>query len=320
MNIMGLMQKIPGGLMLVPMILTAAINTFFPSLLQIGDPTTATFTAKGTMTVIGIILFISGSQFKIKEIPQALKRGGALCLAKITIGFAASILVFHFFGKEGFLGISALSFVVIISSCNPGVYMALVNQYGDNIDRAAFGLLNVVAVPALPILIMGASSGGEINYMSIVATLAPFIVGMLFGNLDVKIAALMAPGTPIILVFMGFCFGASVNLFTAAQAGLSGILAGALYLLFTIPFFLFVDKAILRRPGYASIACPSVAGISVSVPSIICALMPEYQPFLEAATAQAALAMVVTCIAAPFVTKWVVDKFGSAKNRNEIAI
>lgn len=317
MNIMGLVGKVPGGLMLIPMILTAVINTFFPEILAIGDPATATFTAKGTMTVIGMILFITGSQFKIKEIPQALKRGGALCIAKVIIGFAASISVFHFFGKEGFWGISALSFIVIMSSCNPGVYMALVNQYGDNVDRAAFGLLNIVAVPALPILIISASNGGDINYMSIIATLAPFAFGMLLGNLDPKIAGLMAPGAPIILVFMGFCFGASVNLFTAAQAGLSGILAGFLYIVLTIPFFLFVDKAILRRPGYASVACSSVAGISVSVPSIICTLMPEYRPFLEAATAQAALAMVITCVAAPFITKWTVEKFGSAKEMEQ---
>lgn len=313
MDIMKLVNKVPGGLMLIPMIVTAVINTFFPALLQIGDPTTVTFTAKGTMSVIGMILFITGSQFKIKEVPDALKRGGIYCLLKIIIGFATSLLVLKIFGKDGFWGMSALSLVVVMSSCNPGVYMALVNQYGDNIDRAAFGLLNVVAVPALPILIMTASSGAGINWMSIVATLAPFVAGMIVGNLDNKVAAILAPGTPIMLIFMGFCFGSAVNLFTAAKAGLTGILIGIIYLVVTIPIVLFVDKNVLGRPGYASVAYSSVAGISVSVPAIISSILPEYKPYMEIATAQTALAMIVTCIAAPIITKWIVKKYGCAK-------
>lgn len=313
MDIMKYINKVPGGLMLVPMLVTAIINTFFPELLRIGDPTTATFTAKGTMGVIGMILFISGSQFKVKEIPAALKRGGMFCFIKILLGFLTSFVVLRFFGQEGFLGISALALIVIMSSCNPGVYMALVNQYGDNIDKAAFGLINIVAVPALPILIMTAHSGSGINWMSIVATLAPFVVGMIVGNLDSKIAAILSPGTPIMLIFMGFCFGSAINIFTAAKAGLSGILAGVIYIVVTIPVVLFVDRKLLRRPGYAGVAYSSVAGISVSVPSIIGSILPEYQQYVEAATAQAALAMGVTCIAAPIITKWVVDKYGSAK-------
>ena len=314
LDIMKLVNKVPGGLMLVPMIVTAIINTFCPAMLRIGDPTTATFTAKGTMSVIGMILFISGSQFKLNELKDAIKRGGVYCLLKIVIGFAASIFVFNLFGPNGFWGISALSLVVVMSSCNPGVYMALVNQYGDNIDKAAFGLLNVVAVPALPILILSANSGSGINWMSIVATLAPFVIGMILGNLDKKIAAILAPGTPIMLIFMGFCFGSSVNLFTAAKAGLSGILVGVIYLIITIPIVLFVDRTILKRPGYAGVAYSSVAGISVSVPAIIATIMPEYRAYAEVATAQAALAMIVTCIAAPIITKWAVDKYGSAKS------
>lgn len=313
LDIMKLVNKVPGGLMLVPMIVTAIINTFCPAVLKIGDPTTAIFTAKGTMTAIGMILFIGGSQFKLNELADALKRGGVYCLVKIVIGFATSIFVFKFFGLEGFWGISALSLVVVMSSCNPGVYMALVNQYGDNIDRAAFGLLNVVAVPALPILILSASSGNGINWMSIVATLAPFVIGMILGNLDKKIAVILAPGTPIMLIFMGFCFGASVNLFSAAKAGLAGILVGIIYIVVTIPIALLVDRGILHRPGYAGVAYSSVAGISVSVPAVIASIMPMYKPYAEIATAQAALAMVVTCIAAPIITKWAVDKYGSAK-------
>lgn len=55
------MQKVPGGLMIVPMLITAIINTVWPEALQIGGSTTGAFST-GTMTIIGIVLVISGSR------------------------------------------------------------------------------------------------------------------------------------------------------------------------------------------------------------------------------------------------------------------
>jgi 2-keto-3-deoxygluconate permease len=313
MKIMKFIGKIPGGLMIIPMLITAIINTVAPGALQIGSATSGIFTSAGTMTIVGIILFIAGSQLKVKQLGMAIKRGGILCIAKIAIGFAVSFIVFGLFGDKGVLGISAMAFVIALSSCNPGVYMALVQQYGDVVDEAAFGLLNVVAVPALPILILSISSGGGFDVMSVVAVLVPFIVGMILGNLDDGIAKLMAPGTPICLVFLGFCFGSNINLINAVKAGPSGLLVALIYLIVTVPVFLAVDKFIIRRPGYAGVAFSSIAGISAAVPGIIAEIMPQFAPYAPTATAQMALAVVITSFSAPFITKWIVGKFGDGK-------
>ena len=69
----GAYTKIPGGLLIVPMLLAAIINTMLPSLFQIGDPTTALFTSKGTMVLIGMILFISGTQLDLSQLLVTLK-------------------------------------------------------------------------------------------------------------------------------------------------------------------------------------------------------------------------------------------------------
>jgi 2-keto-3-deoxygluconate permease len=313
MKIMKFIGKIPGGLMIIPMLITAILNTVAPGALRIGGATSGIFTSAGTFTVIGIILFIAGSQLKLSQIGMAVKRGGVLCIAKIALGFAASFFAFNVFGDKGFLGISALAFVIAMSSCNPGVYMALVQQYGDVVDKSAFGLLNVVAVPALPILLLSLSSGGGFDYLSVIAVLVPFVVGMIFGNLDDAVAKLMAPGTPICLVFLGFCFGSNINLITAVKAGPSGVLIALIYLVVNVPIFLAVDKFIIRRPGYAGVAFSSIAGIAAAVPSIAATIMPQFAPYVQTATAQMALAVVITSFAAPFITKWVVGKFGDGK-------
>ena len=109
MDILNNVKKVPGGLLLVPMFATALINTIAPEVLMIGNPTTEIFTSAGTMTIIGIILFIAGSQLKLNQLAMAIKRGGVFVLVKILIGFATGAFVFRIFGEDGFLGISALA-------------------------------------------------------------------------------------------------------------------------------------------------------------------------------------------------------------------
>lgn len=316
MNILDRVKKIPGGLMLVPMLITALLNTFCPDVLQIGNPTTAVFTSAGTMTVIGMLLFIAGSQLKVKQLGDTLKRGGVLVIARLAIGFASCWLVLNFFGPDGFLGISALALVVCMSSCNPGVYMALIQNYGDNVDNAAMGVLNVIAVPAIPLLILDISGGGGFDIMIAVATLAPFVIGAVLGNLDPKIQGLFSTGTPIVLVFLGCCFGSVVNLFAAVRAGFSGVLLSAIFVCIGIPLMLLIDKAIVRRPGYAAVAISCVGGVSVSAPSIIAGVLPVYAPYVEAATAQIALTVVITSIIVPILTKLTASRFGSGKEES----
>lgn len=211
MNILGCVKKIPGGLMIVPMFVTALINTFFPEALKLGGPTSL-FTAKGTMVVIGLILFITGSQFRLNQLGMTLKRGAALCLAKLAIGFLAGWLVLSWFGLDGFWGISAV---------------ALISAMGS-----------------------------------------------------------------------------------ALTAGMAGILLTLIFLIVNVALMLLVDRAILRRPGYAAVSTCSVAGISVVVPTILAASQPAFAPCAEAATSQLALVMVLSPFAIPWITSQVVKRWG----------
>jgi len=81
LNIFKRIQKIPGGIMMVPLFLGVLFNTFAPQLLQIGGLSTAMFSSAGTNTTIAITLFCVGSQIDFRQAGEVLKRGAALMLA-----------------------------------------------------------------------------------------------------------------------------------------------------------------------------------------------------------------------------------------------
>mgnify|MGYP000240687446 FL=1 len=62
--IMRFLKKIPAGMMVVPMLLGAIINTFLPEVTNIGSFTTAVFTSAGANTAIGIQLFCLGTTLR----------------------------------------------------------------------------------------------------------------------------------------------------------------------------------------------------------------------------------------------------------------
>ena len=89
--IMKFLKKIPAGMMVVPMLLGAFINTFFPQVTGIGSFTTAIFTSAGANAAIGIQLFCLGTTLRFREIGGVVKRGGVLLIAKFIIGAAIGI-------------------------------------------------------------------------------------------------------------------------------------------------------------------------------------------------------------------------------------
>lgn len=54
--IMDFLKKVPAGMMIVPMFISAIFNTFFADALQIGSFTTAVFTSAGSAAILGVQL------------------------------------------------------------------------------------------------------------------------------------------------------------------------------------------------------------------------------------------------------------------------
>lgn len=96
--IMRFLKKIPAGMMVVPMLLGAIINTFLPEVTNIGSFTTAVFTSAGANTAIGIQLFCLGTTLRVRDMGGVVKRGGVLLISKFVIGAAIGIVVGKVFG------------------------------------------------------------------------------------------------------------------------------------------------------------------------------------------------------------------------------
>lgn len=310
--ITGAMNAIAGGIVIVPMLLVSAVCTIAPKLLNPGGFTSAFFSPDSTPFIISVLLFIAGTQLDIHEMGPALKRGGLLSLTRILIGVLVEVIVLAAAGPKGFLGVSALALVIGLVSCNPGVYMAVCQEHGDRYDIPGFGIMNLVPVPAIPVIMFGFAAGAGVDYMSLVTTIIPFLLGMLCGNIDSEFTGLVKGATPVFLLFMGITCGATMNWLTLFSQLGGGILLTVLYFVISLPIMLFVDRVILKRPGYAAASMTSMSPVSIIMPAAVAAAVPEYAPYVETASAQIALAVALTSLATPFICQWVLKKWGGA--------
>ena len=180
--IMKFLQKVPAGLMLVPLLIGAVIHTLFPQALEIGGLTTAAFSNAGAATCMGLQLFCLGTTLQLKDMPAVLKRGGTLLLSKFLIGAILGIVVGKVFGQAGFWGLTALSIVAGVTNSNGSLYLSLVKTYGDEADAATVALLALNDGPFFTLLALGASGMASIPMMSLVAVIVPMVLGMIIGK------------------------------------------------------------------------------------------------------------------------------------------
>lgn len=307
------MQKVPAGMMLVPLIIGSLLNTFFPAFLKIGSFTTATFSSAGAATAMGIQLFCLGTTLQVRDMPKVLGRGGVLLLSKFAIGAAIGIGIGYVFGDEGVLGLSALAVVSAVTNSNGSMYLALMETYGDKTDSAVMPLLSLNDGPLFTMIALGASGLANIPLMALVATLIPVIVGMILGNLDKEFQKFLAPAGGILIPFVGLTLGAGIDLSAILKGGLPGIILGLITCFVGGSFIVLCDRKITGRPGYAGWAAATTAGNAVAVPAIIGMLDPHWAPYVGVATAQVAASTVFTAIMAPIVTGWWVKKYGAPK-------
>ncbi|MDR1774323.1 MAG: 2-keto-3-deoxygluconate permease, partial [Clostridioides sp.] len=222
--IMKFINKIPAGMMIVPMFLSSIVNTFFPNVLKIGSFTTAVFTSAGAATVLGVQLVCLGTQLHFKTMGKVIKRGGILLISKFIIGAAIGILFGKLFGANGFFGLTALAMISSITNSNGSLYMSLMANFGDEADVAAMSVLTINDGPFLTLVALGASGMADIPIMSLIAVICPLMFGMILGNIDIKMKEFFAPGVGLLIPFVGIVLGGSINLLNIFQGGFSGII------------------------------------------------------------------------------------------------
>ena len=310
--------------MVVPLLLAATINTFFPNMLRIGGFTEALF-VNSSSALIALFLLIAGTQINVKTAKTSVGKGVTLLVFKWLIGSLVGLLAFWLADSNGlFLGLAPIAIIAAMTNSNGGLYIALAGQYGKEDDKAAYPFLALSDGPFLTMVslsIFGAMgfATGMFSMMSLVAVILPLIIGIVIGNLDREMGDFLNKGSDKLVPFFAFSLGMGINFEAIIKGGLSGIFLGIITVLLTggIGFFLF--KWIGWNPIVGA-SEGSTAGNAVGTPAAIAAANATFAPIAELATVQVAASVVTTAILLPlfigFLSKRL-EKSGGVAKYNE---
>jgi len=310
MRILEKINKIPAGTMIVPLFISAILNTICPSILRIGSYSQALISDDGLKVMMVLTLLFTGTQMSISDIPEALKRGGSHVLFKYLAGAGVYILIFRYFGDKGILGTCSLAVLCALTNNNGSLYMGLVQSYGDHADLVARPMFNLNSGPMLSLLTIGIAGSNAISWQEYVTILLPICVGILLCTIDDEIKIAAKNGTALVLPIMGFILGANIDLSKIVEAGFSGVFLFIIVIVVTGPVAFIVDRFLLKRPGYGGMATVSVAGNTIAVPAMIGQIVPSFSPYVKLATVQISCAAVLSAILCPFIVQWFAKRFG----------
>lgn len=316
MKILKTIQKVPGGLMVVPLLIGATINTFAPAALDIGGFTTALFKT-GASTLIALFCLCNGAQIRIKQAGIPLLKGVLLTAMKFILGAGIGWIVGKTFGITGILGLSPLALIAAITNSNGGLFAALAGEYGDASDVGAVSILSLNDGPFFTMVALGASGLANIPFISLVACIIPILIGFVLGNLDEDLRELLNKGTVVLIPFFAFPLGAGLDFKQIVQAGLPGIVLGVLTTLLTGFGGYLMMKLIHSEHPEAGAGIGTTAGNAVATPEAVAAADASLAPVAAAATVQVAAAIIVTAVLCPLLVNFLSKVEDKRRNRGD---
>lgn len=299
MKIKAAIEKVPGGMMVLPLVLGAILNTLAPQVLQIGGFTTAI--ASGATTIIGVFLFCMGAGMDVKAAPAALKTGTVLTVVKFGVGVAIGLAVGKFMGPNGLWGLSSLAIISAMTNTNGGLYAALTGEFGNKSEVGAIAIISVNDGPFLSMIALGTAGIASIPFLSLLGVVLPIALGMLIGNLDKQSRDFLMKGGPVLIPFFAFALGCGLSMDMLVKAGLPGVFLGVLTVVVGGFFNIVSDKA-TGGTGVAGAASSSTAGNAVATPAAVALVDPTLASAAAIATPQVAASTITTAILVPILT------------------
>jgi 2-keto-3-deoxygluconate permease len=315
MRLKDTIDRIPGGLMLVPLLLGALCRTFAPDAATYFKGFTQGIMT-GVVPILAVWFFCMGASIKLSATGTVLRKSGTLVLTKFFAAWAITIVATWFIPPEGiqtgfFAGLSVLAIVCAMDMANGGLYASLMQSYGTREEAGAFVLTSIESGPLMSMIILGASGVAHFEPQIFVGAVLPFIVGFILGNLDPKLRAFFTPGGLLMIPFFAFSLGNTVDLnnLLSPLAGLGVVLALSVIVLTAIPLIL-ADRFIGGGTGTAGLAASSTAGAAAANPLAIAAVAPQFSGVVKTATPLVAICVIVTSIVVPILTGLWYKKFG----------
>lgn len=339
MKLKASIERIPGGLMLVPLLLGACVNTldqahlpWIESLLRtlgaaplknghyeflrlgaVPAQGVTSFTESlfktGALTLIALFLFCVGSQMTVKIGVRALGKGALLVVGKFAAGAGLGIALAKLIDPfDGLLGLSTVAIVAAMTNGNGGLYAALAGQYGNRSDVGALSVLSLNDGPFFTMIALGLM-GEKFPLAVFLAVLVPLGIGLALGNLDGDIRDFLKPGEKIMVPFFAFALGANMNLAVFAQGNLllAGVALGVTTVVLTGLVMWLALAGFGFRSRIAAFAEASVAGNAAATPAAVAgaaaaAASPNaaaFQSVVAIATAQISIAVITSALLCP---------------------
>ncbi|AVS68204.1 2-keto-3-deoxygluconate transporter [Paracidovorax avenae] len=309
MKIKSTIEKIPGGMMLVPLLLGAVLHTFWPGTGKyFGSFTNGLIT--GVVPILAVWLFCLGASIHVRATGTVLRKSGSLIAAKIGTAWLAAFLLSRWLPVEGiqsgfFAGLSVLAVVAAMDMTNAGLYASLMEQYGTREEAGAAVLIGMESGPLVTMLILGATGLAVFEPHLLVGVLIPFLAGFALGNLDPELREFFGRATRILIPFFAFSLGNTIDLAVIVHTGVLGVLLAVAVMAVSGLALVVADIVLGGGRGTAGIAASSTAGAAVATPHLVAQAAPQFAPAAPAATALVAACVVVTAILTPVVvTLW----------------
>lgn len=307
MNIKNRIERLPGGMMLIPLLLGAILKTIIPGVGQyFGSFTNGMLT--GLVPILAIWLFCMGASINVKATGKVLRKSGTLVITKVAVAWICALIFVQFLPADGyvregfFAGISVLAIVAALDMTNAGLYASLMQEYGTKEEAGASVLIAMESGPLVTMIILGSAGLAVFEIQHLIGVLIPFLLGFLLGNLDPNFRTLFSPATKILIPFFAFALGFTIDLTVILQTGLVGILLAIFVMVVSGVPLVIADIVIGGGKGTAGIAASGTAGAAVATPFLVAEVAPSFAEAAPAATALVATSVVITSILVPIVT------------------
>ena len=315
MKIMQAVKKVPGGLMIVPLIMGCLFNTFCPQIFGYFEGTfTHSLWKSGSMALLAAFLFCNGTTINFKEAGVTIYKGVVLTATKVITGMLCGLLMGAIFGDAGILGIAPIAVIACFANSNGGIYAALAGEYGDGTDVGAVSILAINDGPFFTMLALGAV-GYSVPVNTLLGCVVPILAGLILGNLDSEIRKFCEPGATMLIPFFAFPLGANLTLSSFVMAGLPGILLGVSCTLITGLVGFGVYKLLKMDVPALGAGISSTAGNAAATPAALAAAGVISTQVSDAATAQVSAAIIVTAIMCPMLVTLLYKMSGKSGNK-----
>jgi 2-keto-3-deoxygluconate permease len=304
--IKSILDRVPGGLMVIPLFFGALVNTLIPDApAYLGSFTEGL--ATGAVPILAVWFVCLGASIRLRATGTVLRKSGTLLVTKVGTAWVVAFLFSHLVPggsvtSGALAGLSTLAIVACMDMTNTGLYASLMKQYGSKEEAGAFVLMNIESGPLMTLLVLGSAGLANFKPHVLVGLILPFVLGYILGNIDEKMRTFLSSAIEPLIPFFAFALGCGIDFTVIAKTGLLGIGLGLAVIIVTGIPLMICDIFIGGGNGTAGVGASSTAGAAVATPALVAEVVPEFAPVAPAATALVATSLLVTSLVVPVVT------------------